>query len=236
MNALNKATIEQASDKLLQLERQLERGYKFSHSVIGESMLRTSELQVLLHGLLDTLLAKGITSESELLSAMHKVRSELSERDELDWQRAMIRNDATDKKKPIVKIDCQARLHLCKSACCKLDFALNIPELEEAEIKWDLGRPYFIRHDSNGYCSHLDCTSGDCGVYEKRPNVCRGFSCAKDERIWTDFDNMQPNHEWIDANLSGVTEPMLTDVFMHDQSQLQNVADSNIEADKEVTS
>ncbi len=226
MNAVNKLTNEQTTAKLTQLEHQLERGYKFSHGVIGESMLRTSELQVLLHGLLDTLLSKGITTETELVSAMQKVRNELVERDELNWQRAMIRDDAADEKKPIAEVDCQARLHLCKSACCKRNFALNIPELEEAEIKWDLGRPYFIRHDSNGYCSHLDCASGGCGVYEKRPGVCRGYSCAKDERIWTDFDKMELNHEWIDANLSGITEPVLTDVFMHDRSHLKEVSDS----------
>lgn len=213
----------QTNDKLLQLERQLERGYKFSHTVIGENMLRTSELQVLLHGLLDTLLAKGITTEAELLSAMQKVREELAERNELNWQRAMIRNDATDEKKPMTEVDCKARFHLCKAVCCKLDFALSVVELEQAEIKWDLGRPYFIRHDSNGYCSHLDCSSGCCSVYDKRPGVCRGYSCAKDERIWIDFDKMQLNHEWIEDNLSGVTEPMLVDVFMHDYSQLQNV-------------
>lgn len=235
MDALSTAETNQANDKLIQLERQVERGYKFSHTVIGESMLRTSELQVLLHGLLDTLLAKGITTETELLSAMQKVREELAKRDEFNWQRAMIRNDATDEKKPVAEVDCNARLHLCKSACCKLDFALNIPELETAEIKWDLGRPYFIRHDSNGYCSHLDCETGGCGVYEKRPGVCRGYSCAKDERIWTDFDKMELNHEWIETNLSGATEPSLIDVFMHDQSELKNLTDNEATQPEEAT-
>ena len=234
MDALTKPSIEQTTDQLVQLERQLERGYKFSQTVIGESMLRTSELQVLLHGLLDTLMAKGITTETELLSAMQKVRTELAERDELNWQRAMIRDDAADEKKPVIAIDCQARLQLCKSACCKLQFALNIPELEQAEIKWDLGRPYFIRHDSNGYCSHLNCSSGSCDVYEKRPGVCRDYSCTEDKRIWTDFDKMELNHEWIDANLSGISETVLTDVFMHDKSRLQEVSDNTSAQQDEV--
>jgi Fe-S-cluster containining protein len=224
MDVLSKADTDQASERLMQLERQLERGYKFSHSVIGESMLRTSELQVLLHGLIDTLLAKGITTEDELLSAMHKVRAELAERDELNWQRAMIRDESPTEPETVSEVDCQARLHLCKSACCKLDFALSVRELEEAEVKWDLGRPYFIRHDSNGYCSHLDCDSGNCNIYDKRPGVCRNYSCAKDQRIWLDFDKMEINQEWIDANLIGITEPALIDVFMHDRAQLKEAS------------
>ncbi len=221
MSALSKTATDQTALKLTQLER----GYKFSHSVIGESMLRTSELQVLLHGLIDTLLAKGITTEAELFTAMQIVRDELAKRDELDWQRAMIRKDATEDNKPVAEVDCKGRLHLCKSACCKLDFALSVLELEAAEIKWDLGRPYFIRHDSGGYCTHLDWATGGCTVYEKRPGVCRNYSCSKDERIWLDFDNMKLNHEWIDANLSGISELVLTDVFMHDRTQLQAAAE-----------
>jgi len=232
MDGLNKATTDQATDRLVQLERQLERGYKFSHSVMGESMLRTGELQVLLHGLLDTLLARGITTENELLHAMHKVRAEMAERNELNWLRAMVRNDAADQKEVVAVVDCIARQHICKSVCCKLDFALNVRELEEAEIKWDLGRPYFIRHDSNGYCSHLDCGSGGCSVYEKRPGVCRNYSCAGDERIWLDFDKMEFNHEWVEANLSGVTELVVTDVFMHDPIQLHVVSEKEHSTDE----
>jgi hypothetical protein len=38
-------------------------------------------------------------------------------------------------------------------------------------------------------------------VYADRPGVCRHYSCANDERIWKDFENMELNHEWLDANL-----------------------------------
>lgn len=225
---------DQAEARLTQLERQLERGYTFSHSVVGESMMKTSELQVLLHGLLDTLIAKGLVSESELLAAMHRVREELVARDEMNWQRAMVRNDGEASPATGRVVNCQERLHICKSACCKLDFALNIPELEASEIKWDLGRPYFIRHDSNGYCTHLDCASGRCGVYENRPGVCRGYSCDRDERIWKNFDQMELNQEWIEANLSATSEPHLINVFMHDRDRLQNAAESSSTENREV--
>ena len=236
MDTLDRSTTDSTTNGLAQLERQLERGYRFSHTVIGESMLRTSELQVLLHGLLDTLLAKGVTSEDELVDAMQKVRNELAERDELNWQRAMIRNDAREENKTVSKVDCEARLPVCRAACCKLDFALSVPELEASEIKWDLGRPYFIRHDSNGYCSHLDAASGRCGIYDKRPCVCRNYSCAEDKRIWNDFDKMELNQEWVDANLTGVTEPVLVDVFMHDRCQLEEASDKNDNERDEVMS
>ena len=38
-------------------------------------------------------------------------------------------------------------------------------------------------------------------MYENRPGVCRRYSCYRDERIWTDFDNMVLNQEWIDEHI-----------------------------------
>jgi Fe-S-cluster containining protein len=71
-----------------------------------------------------------------------------------------------------------------------------------------MGRPYLIRHEADGYCVHNDRSTGGCGVYADRPTPCRAYSCAGDERIWTDFDAMQLNTEWIEANLGG-GEPRL---------------------------
>ena len=35
------------------------------------------------------------------------------------------------------------------------------------------------------------------------PTVCRGYSCAGDKRIWSDFEGQVLNQEWIDAHLGG---------------------------------
>lgn len=50
-------------------------------------------------------------------------------------------------------------------------------------------------------------------VYADRPSVCRGYSCANDERIWSDFEKMQLNTAWIDENLHA-TGPRLAHATM----------------------
>src|SRR5205823_11022295 len=65
------------------------------------------------------------------------------------------------------------------SVCCRLDFALSIAEVESGAVKWDLGRPYFVRRGPEGHCVHND-KAGACQIYSERPGVCRGYSCAND--------------------------------------------------------
>jgi Fe-S-cluster containining protein len=206
---------------LVQLERQVERGNLFAHTALGENALRLGELEVIVHGLTDALLEKGIVSEGEITNAMSKVHSELKQRSELNGARAMVRSDGLDAKlSATVKVDCGARLHICHAVCCKLDFALSIPEVESGTVKWDLGRPYFIRRESDGCCTHLNSASATCRIYGDRPGVCKGYTCAGDARIWKDFDKMVLNQEWIDANLSHTTEPHVAAALMHDRDRL----------------
>jgi Fe-S-cluster containining protein len=96
-----------------------------------------------------------------------------------------------------VKIDCENRIPLCKAACCRLNFALSRQDIDEGIVKWDLGRPYMIAHDADGYCRHLDRKGCRCTVYANRPVPCRAYDCRKDKRIWADFENriINPNLE-----------------------------------------
>jgi Fe-S-cluster containining protein len=88
---------------------------------------------------------------------------------------------------------------VCKAVCCTLPFPLSADEVEAGDVRWDLGHPYVIRHSAEGYCVHNDRATGGCGVYGKRPGVCRGYSCADDTRIWADFDNMVLNEEFLSS-------------------------------------
>ncbi len=87
-----------------------------------------------------------------------------------------------------VEIDCASRVHLCKAACCRMSFALSQQDVEEGVVKWDLGRPYLIAQDRDGYCRHLDRESNRCTVREQRPLPCRGYDCREDKRVWVDFE------------------------------------------------
>lgn len=212
---------------LVQLERQVERGNLFAHSALGENFIRLGEVEVFLHGLIDALLAKGLVTGGEIETAVSAVRSELQERDEKSATRVMIRPDNQEESKASVQVDCRARMHVCHAVCCKLTFALNIPEVEEGKIKWDLGRPYFIRHDSHGCCAHLDAGRGRCQIYEDRPGVCKNYSCANDDRIWKDFQKMELNTEWIDTNLASPTGPHVARAWMHGQAATASSSKTN---------
>ena len=102
-------------------------------------------------------------------------------------------------------------MHVCKAVCCKLKFALTSDEIEVGLVKWDIGHPYIIRQSSTGYCCHNDPETRGCGIYDDRPSLCRRFSCKGDDRIWTDFDNMIINQEWIDQHVGRSDAILLVD-------------------------
>jgi len=106
-------------------------------------------------------------------------------------------------------VDCAARMAVCHAVCCQMKFALTAAEVEAGIVKWDIGHPYLIRGDRDGYCIH-NSVAGGCSVYESRPGVCRRYSCAEDDRIWEDFDGMVLNTEWIDAHLPNTGTARLT--------------------------
>jgi Fe-S-cluster containining protein len=189
---------------LSELYQQVERGALFAHSVLSEGFAHLYEMQAFVYALGDLLIAKGIVSETELAGKIANVRAELKERGELRGPGLVARFDEDDAAtKPAVEVDCKARMHVCNAVCCRLDFALNIAEVESTHVQWDIGRPYFIRHDGSGRCVHNDAQCGGCNIYAHRPRVCRAYDCSRDERIWKDFDRMELNRGWIEANLPG---------------------------------
>jgi Fe-S-cluster containining protein len=195
------------------LGRQVERCNLFVHTVLAEQALRANENEAMLNGLVDYLIGRGLVRSDELLQAVESARAEAAEAGELATVGVAIRIDGDEASTPPVLVDCEKRLPICKAVCCRLRFALSAEEIESRTMKWDLGRPYFNRRDSGGYCHQIDGATLGCGVYEDRPCVCRRYSCAHDERIWKDFDGMELNQEWIDANL-GEDGPTPIDILM----------------------
>jgi hypothetical protein len=114
-----------------------------------------------------------------------------------------------------VQVNCAERMPVCHAICCKLDFALTASEVESGAIRWELGRPYQIRHEADGFCTHRDRDTGFCGIYDSRPGIYRSYSCAHDKRIWKDFERMELNREWLDANLSGARAPKMMGAILY---------------------
>lgn len=181
------------------IENQIEAGGLFTHSALSIHAERINRIEAFLYGLADELLERGHVTEERLRVQTVRVADELSEKRETLSGGVQLR---VDDDAPVVenKLDCAARMHICKAVCCRLSFPLSAPEVESGKVKWELGKPYFVRRDAAGCCVHLDGKKG-CEVYQDRPRVCRGYSCEKDERIWKDFDKMVLNQEWIDENL-----------------------------------
>lgn len=193
-----------------ELDRQLERGSFFTQAVFQREFSRLEQAEALLTRLVDVLAGRGLLSPEELgLAAKPQPdpagaapsSAPVEPEQEINWPSIALRVDDPDETSPAgVTVDCAARLQFCHAVCCRLKFPLSCEEVDAGKVKWDIGHPYVIRHESNGYCTHNDPTRG-CRVYEDRPAVCRRYSCVHDKRIWKDFENMVLNQEWIDEHL-----------------------------------
>ncbi len=201
------------SDPLAQLERQVERASLFTHTALGRDALRLDEVEAFLYGLVDVLLSKGVVSSDELSAAAARIREEKAGRGEVPGPGVAVTVEAEDAARETLHVDCEARWPVCHGICCKLDFALTVAEIESAKIRWDLGRPYFIRHEAGGRCSHSDPETGRCRIYPDRPGICRTYSCAADGRICKNFERMELNTEWLEENLSD-SAPRLVHALM----------------------
>ena len=208
---------EDQSDRttLEQLEKQMEYGSLFTHSVVSQNADRIYEAESFLYGLIDLLIEKAVVSKEEVLKGAELTREEMDERGHTIGPGIGIRVDEHSlEDTETVPVNCSDRIHVCKSICCKLQFALTAEEVESGSIKWNLGEPYFIRQDESGRCFHADKNGKGCTIYDHRPGVCRTYSCANDKRIWSDFEKMILNQKWIDSYM-GPSNPRLVAIQMH---------------------
>ncbi len=193
-----------------EIERQMRHASFFMQASLEQHGRLTSKLDVYVTSLIELLLAKGLLASDDLARAVEsnreEHRAEARARFETDgalpaWPTVMVRQDDPESaaEAEVEEVDCAARMHICKAVCCSLPFPLSAAEVEAGDVRWDLGHPYVIRQTSEGYCVHNDRPTGGCEVYDKRPGVCRGYSCAHDERIWTDFDDMVLNEEYLSS-------------------------------------
>ena len=185
--------------RLEKLRNDVAAGLMYAHGRENANTSKVLEVASFSYALIELLMERGVISVEELDERKRQVGQRLTEKFAEKGMGVALTNDEQDKYayESSVEIDCDSRLALCRGACCRLSFALTVQDLEEGSVKWDLGRPYMIRHDEDGYCHHIERTSKRCGLYEQRPVVCRAYDCRKDKRIWEDFENrvVSPNLE-----------------------------------------
>lgn len=168
-------------------------GLLYTHSRLNANSRRTRETAAYLYALIELLDDKGLISPEELEPRRKAMAQLLTEQAKQEGNGVAFQDPELDKYAfgEGAQIDCAARIHLCKAACCRLPFALSRQDIREGIVHWELGRPYLIEHGPDGYCTHMEC--GTCTIYAHRPVPCRGFDCRTDTRIWLDFETMTPN-------------------------------------------
>lgn len=100
---------------------------------------------------------------------------------------AAVYGDEDNSEEPVI-FNHENRKHICKAVCCSFTFALTKKEVEKGIIKWNPKRPYFIAHDEDGYCPHLNRETLLCEIWNDRPERCRKYDCRKDPNVWLDWD------------------------------------------------
>ena len=177
------------------LRDELVQGLMYTHSRANANTSKMLEVAAFSYALMELLIERGIISVEELDERKRKLGEVLLEKFNSKGMGVVVLKDEADKYtyQGGVIIDCENRRHLCRSACCRLRFALSVQDLEEGKLRWDLGHPYMIRHSEDGYCHHLKRENGHCGIYENRPLTCRSYDCRNDTRIWEDFEKRIPS-------------------------------------------
>ena len=187
-----------------EIERQLERLSFFSQNGLTTQANRFNELESVLYGLINTLIAGGLINDRKLQKITSLVKENMKEKGEQHAIGILINapDDPNEEAPTLPMVNCDERLHICKAVCCQMKFALTAEEIEAGTIKWDLGLPYQIRQGKDSYCTHIDKDKKCCTIYDDRPKVCHKFNCTNDKRIWNDFEKMELNHDWIKENIT----------------------------------
>ncbi len=176
-----------------QLERNLERGLRFAHVTMASNQNEGREGSIYGRAVAELLVDKGLVGKEELDTMMAQVRKDV---EALPAPKVLLSEGVNKYEcENLVLIDCAERVQLCQARCCSLDFYLTDQDLDEGIVRWDYGRPYWIRKNEDGHCVHSDPATWRCRIHAYRPHACRAYDCRKDKRIWIDFEKRIPNVE-----------------------------------------
>jgi Fe-S-cluster containining protein len=171
------------------------RGLVYAHNRANANTAEVHQACATMHAVVELLIEGGVL-DHEALEARRQEAARQLRRQYLAQGMAVAMQEFGTSKYEFqngAEVDCQNRVHLCKAACCRIPLALSREDVQEGLVRWDLGQPYIIARDGDGYCVHLDRETYGCTVYAQRPIPCRGYDCREDERIWLDFENKVVN-------------------------------------------
>lgn len=148
------------------------------------------ENTVAVRTLTEVLIAKGLIGLTEFEQRKPMVAAQVAQQRASEWSGPQLNPvDPHEEHGEPVRVDCESRLETCEAACCTIfRVFLSASEVRRGELLWDLEQPYQLLKGPDGHCVHLDVETLRCGVWDRRPHVCRSYTCASDTRIWDDFE------------------------------------------------
>lgn len=113
------------------MERQVERGSLFTHTVLSETAERVTEVETFLYGLVDVLVANKVINQDALGRAAATIRDELDQRGETVLPGIALRVDAEVPADDFVPVNCAERMHVCHAWSDFESMQLNTAWIEE---------------------------------------------------------------------------------------------------------
>ncbi len=166
-------------------------GFLYSYRQLDTNAIKLYEASANLYSLIELLVAKGVIGVEELDQRKKAVENRLNKNFREAGIGVRVQNAGVDKYnlEEESKINCENRKHICRAACCTFAYALSLQDIREG-IRWSLGKPFMNAKEPDGYCVHLNKDTLTCSIYERRPAVCRQYSCCNDHRVWLDYGKM----------------------------------------------
>lgn len=183
-------------------------GLIYTHNRINKNTAQVHQANASIQALVELLIERGILNKEELTTRQGEISEKLRKM-YVQQGMAVAMQEFEESKYDFThgaNIDCENHIHLCKVACCRLPLALSKEDVQEGIVKWDLGNPYMIHQERDGYCTHMERDTCRCAIYKHRPIPCRGYDCRKDKRIWLDFEKKVANPRINEADWPGCLE------------------------------
>jgi Fe-S-cluster containining protein len=184
---------------------ELEEGLRQLHKMEMQTKLRLEQVEAQLAATIKVLERAELLHHRAVDAEADEQRVRLAEerRSEL---RVVLGPDLDKYKVEVPKIDCAARMHLCKARCCRLSVALDFVDLDDG-LRWEYARPYELKRDkTTGYCVYSEEKTHACNAYEVRPAVCRVYDCSQDTRVWEDFEKRIPAPWMEDVSITPLVQ------------------------------
>ncbi len=198
----------QAAPPVPDLRRQIAAGLLYTHTRLNANQRKTLEAASFLYALVELLSERGLITIDELDARKEVVAQRLTEQLRREGSGAMFQDPEYDKYafEHAAELDCAGRVHLCHATCCRLPFALSHQDVREGIVHWNLGQPYVIDQDGDGYCSHMDRDTCGCGIYANRPVPVPGLRLPQRRTHLAGFRGQSPEPGHRTAGLALLSE------------------------------